>query len=67
MKLTIVIEKVKDGTKKVKEGLFIKLDSEGKSVMAHSEMPVKGSAFAEELKDIKKQMLKLLKAKNKAK
>jgi hypothetical protein len=67
MKLTIVIEKVKDGTKKMKEGLFIKLDDEGKSVMAHSEMPVKGSAFAEELKDIKKQMLKLLKAKNKTK
>lgn len=65
MKLTIVIEKIKDGTKKLKEGLFIKLDNEGKSVMAHSEMPAKGSAFAEELKDIKKQMLKLLKAKSK--
>lgn len=64
MKLTIVIEKVKDGTKKIKEGLFIKLDKDGKSVMAHSEMP-KGSAFAEELKDIKKQMLKLLKQKTK--
>ena len=63
MKLTIVIEKVKDGTKKLKDGMFIKYkNDEGVEVMAASEMP-KGSAFADELKDIIKQMKKLAKKK----
>ena len=64
MKLTIVIEKVKDSTKKTKEAMFVIYEDKGKKVMAVSEIP-KDSAFADELSIIKDGMKKLLKEQKK--
>lgn len=67
MKLTIVIENIKDASKKTKQAMFVTYrDSKGTPVTAVSEIP-KGSAFADELVDIMTQMKKLHKDNKKKK
>ena len=65
MKLTIVIEEIKDASKKTKKAMFVTYrDNKNNPTTAVSEMP-ENSAFADELNDILKQMKVLSKQKKK--
>ncbi len=67
MKLTIVIEDIKDASKKTKKAMFVTYrDNKGNPTTAVSEMP-ENSAFADELNDIMLQMKTLSKKPKKTK
>ena len=65
MKLTIVLENVKDGTKKTVLGMFVTYnDGKNKPVHATSLIP-KGDAFGDELEGLIDQMKQLQKEQKK--
>ena len=73
MKLIITVEKVKDGTKKVKQAMFVTyIDKDGRTdavseVDKNSYLGQEFESMIDQMKELKKEKKKLLKTKSKKK